>query len=127
MKFKFYHSSINVYDLERSMGFYEKALGLTVVRAIDGPKGEFKLRFLGNEPDDFLLELTWVKGRTTPYNLGDKEFHFGFSIPKENYEEAFARHTQMGCVTFVNDALGIYFIEDPDGYWLEIVPERDSR
>jgi lactoylglutathione lyase len=45
MKFQMYHSSINVFDLEKSLRFYEDALGLTVVRSIDGPDGSFKLRF----------------------------------------------------------------------------------
>lgn len=119
-----YHSSINVFDLEKSLRFYEEALGLTTVRSIDGPDGSFKLRFLGNEPTDFLLELTWVADRKTPYNLGDKEFHYGFRVEKEDYEVALAKHTQMGCLAYVNEDMGIYFIEDPDGYWLEIVPKR---
>jgi len=122
MKFEFYHSSINVFDLEKSIEFYEKALGLKVVRSIDGPNGQFKLRFLGNDDTDFQLELTWVKERTTPYNLGDKEFHYGFKVAKKEYAQALEKHTKMGCVVFINEGMGVYFIEDPDGYWLEIVP-----
>lgn len=124
MKFQMYHCSINVYDLEKSLCFYEEALGLTIVRSIDGPDGSFKLRFLGNEPNDFQLELTWLANRETPYNLGDKEFHYGFRVEKEDYEAALAKHTKMGCLAYVNEEMGIYFIEDPDGYWLEIVPTR---
>ena len=124
MKFVMYHSSINVFDLEKSLAFYEEALGLKVVRSIDGPEGSFKLRFLGNTPDDFQLELTWLADRKEPYNLGDKEFHFGFRVDKGEYEAALKRHTEMGCVAYVNQEMGIYFIEDPDGYWLEIVPTR---
>jgi lactoylglutathione lyase len=124
MKFQMYHSAINVIDLDKSLRFYEEALGLTVVRNIDGPDDSFKLRFLGHEPNDFLLELSWLADRETPYDLGDKEFHFGFRVEKEEYEAALAKHTQMGCVAMVNEDMGIYFIEDPDGYWLEIVPTR---
>lgn len=124
MKFQMYHSSINVFDLEKSLRFYEDALGLTVVRSIDGPNDSFKLRFLGHEASNFQLELTWLADRETPYNLGDNEFHFGFRVEKEDYEEALAKHTQMGCLAYVNKEMGIYFIEDPDGYWLEIVPKR---
>jgi len=124
MKFEMYHSSINVFDLEKSLRFYEEALGLTVVRSIDGPDDSFKLRFLGHKPNDFQLELTWLADRKQPYNLGDNEFHFGFRVDQEDYEEALAKHTQMGCLAYVNKDMGIYFIEDPDGYWLEIVPRR---
>jgi lactoylglutathione lyase len=124
MKFQMYHSSINVYNLEKSLRFYEEALGLTIVRSIDGPENSFKLRFLGNGPNDFQLELTWLADRKTPYDLGDNEFHFGFRVEKEDYEAALAKHTEMGCLAYVNEDMGIYFIEDPDGYWLEIVPKR---
>jgi lactoylglutathione lyase len=125
MEFRLYHSSINVFDLEKSLAFYEEALGLGVVRSIDGHDGSFKLRFLGNSTDDFQLELTWLAERTTPYNLGDKEFHYGFRVKRQDYETALAHHKEMGCVVLVNEEMGIYFIEDPDGYWLEIVPTRD--
>jgi lactoylglutathione lyase len=124
MKFDMYHSSINVFDLEKSLRFYEEALGLTVVRSIDGPNDSFKLRFLGHVPNDFQLELTWLAERKTPYNLGDNEFHFGFRVEKEDFKEAMAKHTRMGCLAYVNEEMGIYFIEDPDGYWLEIVPTK---
>jgi len=124
MKFQMYHSSINVFDLEKSLRFYEEALGLTVIRSIDGPENSFKLRFLGNEPNDSLLELTWLADRKLPYNLGDNEFHFGFRVERDDYEKALAKHTEMGCLAYVNKEMGIYFIEDPDGYWLEIVPKK---
>ena len=124
MEFRLYHSSINVFDLDKSIAFYEEALGLKVVRCIDEPNGAFKLRFLGHGPDDNLLELTWLADRKTPYNLGDNEFHFGFGIQEKDYEAALAKHTEMGCLAYVNEEMRIYFIVDPDGYWLEIVPQK---
>ena len=39
----------------------------------------------------------------------------------DDYEAAHARHQEMGCICFENPDMGIYFIEDPDGYWIEIV------
>ena len=60
--------------------------------------------------------------RDKPYDLGDDEFHLAFRT--DNFEEAHAPHKEMGCICYEDQRMGIYFIEDPDGYWLEIVPER---
>ena len=55
-----------------------------------------------------------------PYNLGECEFHLAFQA--KDYEAAHKKHEEMGCICFENEAMGIYFIVDPDGYWLEILP-----
>ena len=122
MKFKMYHENYNVLDLQRSMEFYEKALGLTEVRRIEPEDGSFIIVYLGNDTTDFLLELTWLRDRQEPYNLGDMEFHLAFET--DDYEAALALHKEMDCVCYINEAMGIYFIQDPDGYWLEVVPKR---
>lgn len=122
MKFKMYHENYNVFDLDRSLTFYEKALGLKEIRRITAEDGSFIIVFVGNETTNFQLELTWLRDRTEPYNLGDMEFHLAFQT--DNYEAAHALHKEMGCICFENEAMGIYFIQDPDGYWLEIVPAR---
>ena len=69
---------------------------------------------------DFELELTWLKDHPQQYNLGECEFHLAFKA--EDYEAAHKKHEEMGCICFENEAMGIYFIVDPDGYWLEILP-----
>jgi lactoylglutathione lyase len=122
MKFEMYHSCITVLDLEKSLAFYKEALGLEVMRTIDAEDGSFKIVFLGNEGCGCLLELTWYAERTEPYNLGDNEIHIGFRTA--DIDAALAKHKEMGCVCFENPAMGIYFIEDPDGYWMEVVPVR---
>jgi lactoylglutathione lyase len=122
MKFEMYHSCITVLDLEKSLAFYKEALGLEVMRTIDAEDGSFKIVFLGNEGCGCLLELTWYAERTEPYNLGDNEIHIGFRTA--DIDAALAKHKEMGCVCFENPVMGIYFIEDPDGYWMEIVPVR---
>ena len=122
MKFKMIHENYNVLDLQRSLEFYEKALGLTEKRRKEAADGSFIIVYIGNEESDFELELTWLKEKTEPYNLGDEEFHLAFSV--KDFEEAHKLHEEMGCICFENPSLGIYFIIDPDGYWLEIVPER---
>ncbi|MCI8994411.1 MAG: lactoylglutathione lyase [Lachnospiraceae bacterium] len=122
MNFKMFHQNFNVLDLKRSLDFYEKALGLTVKRRKEAEDGSFILVYLGNDQTDFQLELTWLKDRTEPYDLGEDEFHLAFQT--DDYEAAYKLHKEMGCICFENTAMGIYFIEDPDGYWLEIVPVR---
>lgn len=122
MKFKMYHENYNVLDMEKSLDFYEKALGLKPVRTIEAEDGSFKIVFIGNDTTDFQLELTWLRDRTEPYSLGDEEFHLAFHT--DDYEAAHKLHEEMGCICFENTEMGIYFIKDPDGYWLEIVPEE---
>jgi catechol 2,3-dioxygenase-like lactoylglutathione lyase family enzyme len=85
LKFKMYHNNFNVLDLERSLKFYEEALGLKVVREIDDPEGSYKLRFLANDQSDHQLELTWLRDRKEPYNLGDNEFHLAFETDDYDY------------------------------------------
>ena len=122
MKFKMYHENYNVFDLEKSLEFYDKALGLKEIRRTEAEDGSFIIVFIGNENTDFQLELTWLRDRKEPYNLGDEEFHLAFNT--DDYEAAHKLHEEMGCICFENPEMGIYFIKDPDGYWLEIVPER---
>ena len=122
MKFKMYHENYNVLDLEKSLEFYDKAFGLKPVRRIDAEDGSYAIVFIGNDTTDFQLELTWLRDRKEPYSLGDEEFHLAFHT--DDYEAAHKLHEEMGCICFENHEMGIYFIKDPDGYWLEIVPER---
>jgi len=122
MKFTMYHTNITVLDFEKSLAFYKEAMGLEVTRTIDAEDGSWKIAFLGHGDSPCLLEITWYAERTEPYNLGDNEIHVGFHV--DDYEAALAKHREMGCVCFENPSMGIYFIEDPDGYWVEIVPIR---
>lgn len=122
MKFTMIHENYNVADLQRSLAFYEKALGLTEKRRKTAPDGSFIIVYVGNEESDFELELTWLKDHPQNYNLGECEFHLAFRT--DDFEAAHKKHEGMGCICFENHAMGIYFIQDPDGYWLEIVPTR---
>lgn len=122
MNFKMVHENYNVFDLQKSLDFYEKALGLTEKRRIEAPDGSFTIVYIGNEKTDFVMELTYLRDMDRPYNLGDCEFHLAFET--EDFEAAHALHEEMGCICFENKEMGIYFISDPDGYWLEIIPAR---
>jgi lactoylglutathione lyase len=120
MKTRFLHTNINVLDLGRSIAFYERALGLKEARRKDDPG--FTIVFMGDETTDYRLELTWLKDRTEPYELGDNESHIAFEA--DPFDAAHKLHEEMGCICYENPKMGIYFIEDPDGYWLEVIPPR---
>lgn len=120
MKFKMVHENYNVTDLERSLAFYKEALGLEEVRRIEAEDGSFIIVYVANEESDFQLELTWLKEHPQPYNLGECEFHLAFKV--DDYEGAYQKHKEMGCICYENPSMGIYFISDPDGYWLEVIP-----
>jgi len=122
MKFTFAHTNINVLDLEKSLTFYKEALGLVETRKREASDGSFILVFLGDETTDHKLELTWLRDRKEPYDLEDNEIHIAFTAG--DFEQAHKLHEKMGCICYENKKMGIYFIEDPDGYWLEVVPKR---
>ena len=120
--FRFTHFNFNVLDLERSLAFYREALGLVLVREKEAADGSFKLVYLGDGVSDFTLELTWLRDRSEPYDLGDEEFHLAFHT--DDFDAAHEKHAAMGCICFENPGMGIYFIQDPDDYWIEIIPLR---
>ena len=122
MKFSFSHNNFNVLDLEKSLKFYREALGLVEMRRKSAADGAFTLVFLGDGAAGHFLELTWLRDRKEKYDLGDNEVHLAFTA--DDYAAARALHGKMGCICHENKAMGLYFIEDPDGYWLEILPEK---
>ena len=130
---EFNHFNFNVLDLEKSIAFYKEAIGLSVVREKDSSHGSRRLVwnlvfrvvlhvYLGDGRTGFNLELTWMRDRKEPYNLGDEEFHLAFKT--DDYDAFHKKHEEMGCICYENPSMGIYFINDPDGYWIEIVPVR---
>lgn len=120
---KFNHFNFNVLDLDKSLKFYDETLGLKPVREKEAKDGSFKLVYLGDGLSDFTLELTWLRDRTEKYNLGECEFHLAFVT--DDFDALYAKHKEMGVICFENPSMGIYFISDPDGYWIEVVPKRD--
>lgn len=124
MKFVFAHNNHNVTNLDKSLEFYNKALGLKEVRRVDGPEGAFIIVYLESPDSSFQLELTWLRDWDRPYNLGDNEFHLAFRT--DDFDAAYEFHKEMGCIVYENKEMGIYFIVDPDGYWLEVVPPEDE-
>ena len=120
--FSFNHFNFNVTDLERSIAFYHDALGLEPVRRKEAADGSFILTFLGDGKTEFQLELTWLRDHPQKYDLGECEFHL--ALRADDYAAAHARHEALDCICYENPEMGIYFISDPDGYWIEIIPTR---
>ena len=123
MNFTFAHNNFNVKDLERSLAFYEEALGLKEMRRKTASDGSYLIVFLGDGVTGHALELTWLRDwEKERYDLGDNEFHLALRV--DDFDAAHAKHQEMGCICYENPGMGIYFIVDPDGYWIEIIPTR---
>jgi lactoylglutathione lyase len=118
---RFDHYNYNVANLERSLQFYDKALGLQIHRQQKAADGSYIITFLTDSVSSFFLELTWLREWSTPYELGDNEQHLCVRV-NGNYDQIRQYHKENGWVCFENHDMGIYFIEDPDGYWIEILP-----
>ena len=123
IKARFDHFNINVLDLQRSIAFYEKALGLKEHHRKEASDGSFILVYLADDQENFLLELTWLRDRQEAYELGDNESHLCFRVAGD-YDAVRAYRKEMGCVCFENEAMGLYFINDPDDYWIEVLPMK---
>ena len=131
VKGKFDHFNINVLDLDRSIKFYEAALGLKEARRKVARNNEFILVYMTDGQSNFTLELTWLRDwekdsynlgdRREPYNLGDNESHLCFRVAGD-YDKIREYHKSMNCVCYENTDMGLYFINDPDDYWIEILP-----
>ena len=121
MKFRFAHNNFNVQDLEKSLKFYQEALGLREIRRYEPADHSFILVYLGDGVTPHQLELTWLRDRKEPYDLGEGEYHLCLRVPGD-YDKVRAFHKEMGCVCYENTDMGLYFICDPDGYWIEILP-----
>ena len=122
MDYKFNHFNFNVRDLDASINFYADELGLREIRRKSASDGSFTIAFLGDGSGAFSLELTCLKDHPQAYDLGECEFHL--ALMTDDYAASLEKHRAMGCVCYINESMGIYFISDPDGYWIEIIPQR---
>lgn len=122
IKGKFDHFNINVTNLEKSIAFYDEALGLKEVRRKEAKDGSFILVYLGDGQTPFSLELTWLKDHADhPYELGENESHLCIRVDRD-YDEVRKYHKENGWVCYENTDMGLYFINDPDDYWIEVLP-----
>ena len=124
------HSMIRVLDEGRSLDFYQRAFGLTVVERM--PFEGFTLVYLSNGESDFELELTVNHDRAEPYVLGDGYGHLAFSV--DDLEAEHARLEAIGLNPMPLKELKLegrpgarfFFVQDPDGYKIEVL-QRDGR
>lgn len=124
IKAKFDHFNFNVLNLEKSISFYEQALGLKEIKRKEAADGSFILVYMGDGQTGFSLELTWLRDRQEAYDLGESEYHLCLRVPGD-YDQIREYHRQMGCICYENTDMGLYFITDPDGYWIEILPAKE--
>ena len=123
IKSHFAHVNFNVTDLERSMKFYKEALGLEKTGEIRHPEGAFIIVYLSRPGESFKLELTWLRDHEGPYDLGENESHLAMTV-EGDYDKIREYHREMGCICFENHKMGLYFIHDPDDYWIEILRDK---
>ena len=105
------------------IGVYDSGLGgLTVWREIRRLLPAESLVYLGDGQSPFRLELTWLRDHAAaPYELGENESHLCMRVAGD-YDAVREHHRAMGCVCYENHDMGLYFINDPDDYWIEILP-----
>jgi len=122
---KLIHAMVRVRELDRSLQFYDRALGLRQVHRVEFP--DFTLVYLRNDASEFELELTWNRGHQEPYVLGDGYGHLAVSVA-----DLAAARTEMEAAgvavgpmrELVRDGMRLarfFFISDPDGYRIEVL------
>ena len=117
------HVNINITDIARSVEFYKKALGLEIVGEKKAADGSFILTYLAAPGQTQRLELTWLRDHPQPYELGENESHLCYRV-EGDYDAIREYHRQMGVICYENFDMGLYFIHDPDDYWIEILPVK---
>ncbi len=123
MNAAFLHRCTHVLDKEKTIRFYEEALGFRVVREMGPDDGSWTNTFMEAPGCPFQLELTWNRGRVEPYANGGPDQHIAFAV--DDLDAAHALHEKMGCIIRENPAMGLYFIADPEGQWIEILPREE--
>jgi lactoylglutathione lyase len=121
------HTMIRVFDLDKSIDFYTRQLGMTLLRRKDYPSGEFTLAFVGygNEDDNAVIELTHNWGQKTPYELGTAFGHLAIGVA--DIYGTCERMAKQGVKIprapgpMKHGGSVIAFIEDPDGYKIELI------
>ncbi|SDG91044.1 lactoylglutathione lyase [Roseospirillum parvum] len=130
MSFRLLHTMLRVRDLEASLDFYQRHLGMRLLRRQDYPGGRFTLAFVGygEEADNTVLELTHNWDQDKPYELGEGYGHIAIAV--QDIYGLCERLAEAGVSIprppgpMKHGSTVIAFLEDPDGYKVELI-ERD--
>lgn len=129
-RFRFLHTMIRVKDLDKSLDFYTRLLGMKLLRQKDFPTGEFTLAFVGygDEAKDTVVELTYNWGQKEPYELGAGFGHLAVGVPdiygvcEVLAKEGVKIPRPPGPMKHGGSVIA--FIEDPDGYKIELIERK---
>ena len=124
MSVKMLHTCIRVMNLEKSLKFYQEALGLIVTRRKDFPEHKFSLVYLSNVEGGYEIELTYNYDVEKPYELGNGFSHI--AVEAEDLEAMREKHVSLGYEVTPLKGLPVtkpsyYFVTDPDGYKIEVI------
>lgn len=118
------HMCIRVMDLEKSLKFYQEAMGFHETRRKDFPEDAFTLVYLSDASEQFEIELTYNYNPEKPYEIGNGYSHLAVVV--EDLEASHEKHAKMGYQ--VTKLMGLpgsppkfYFLDDPDGYSIEVI------
>ena len=129
-RYRLLHTMIRVLDLDKSIDFYTRLLGMKVLRNQDYPSGEFTLVFVGygDENDETVIELTHNWGQKEPYALGEGFGHLAIGVPDiyatcERLEaEGVKIPRPPGPMKHGGSVIA--FVDDPDGYKIELIEKK---
>ncbi len=129
-RYRLLHTMIRVFDLDKSINFYTRLLGMTLLRNQDYPSGEFTLAFVGygDETDETVIELTHNWGQKEPYALGEGFGHLAIGVPDiyASCERLEAEGVKIPRPPgpMKHGGSVIAFVEDPDGYKIELIEKK---
>jgi lactoylglutathione lyase len=126
-KYRYLHTMIRVHNIDKSLKFYTELLGMKLLRKRDYPTGKFTLAFVGygEETNNTVLELTHNWDQAEPYALGSAFGHLALGVP-----DVYKACERLGAAgvkiprpagPMAHGGSVIAFIEDPDGYRIELV------
>ena len=127
---QFLHTMLRVLDLDKSIDFYTRHLGMKLLRRTDYPTGEFTLAFVGygDEKNNSVIELTHNWGQKEPYSIGSGFGHLAIGVP-DIYgtcaglaKEGVKIPRPPGPMKHGGSVIA--FIEDPDGYKIELIERK---
>ncbi len=129
---QFLHTMIRVKDLDKSLDFYSRLLGMNILRRTDFPTGKFTLAFVGygEEKDNTVIELTHNWDQEENYDLGSGFGHLAIGVP-----DIYATCDQLASEgvpiprpagPMKHGGSVIAFIEDPDGYKIELIERKPA-